>query len=138
MRRRSIWIFGLIAAAAVVVIVIIGVALRNSPPPSYSHLLTQYLRARSSNDAKATAALVSGEFVNELADIDLVPGTFRAYDFGEQGAPSKDTAVLRFAVVVLEGDEKAAYLADAVFHRKGARAILTALRKIGTGRPIVD
>jgi hypothetical protein len=137
-RRSTVALVFVLAVAAIIAAAFIALSSYTSSPASYDHVLTQYLKARASGDKDGASALTSDGFVDELADIRLRPGEFRAYDFGFQGAPTADSATLRFAVVLSGGDVEAAYLADAVFKKSGLRHVLAAIRKTATGKPIVD
>ncbi len=139
MARRSAWFLILpLAAAAVAAAVLAGTSLYKSAPASYGRVLSQYLKAWASGDPEAGESLVSPDFVNELAELKLSPGSFRAYDFGFQGAAAGESATLRFALVLSGGEKDAAYLADAVFRKKGLRVKLTAVRKVSEGKPLSE
>lgn len=139
MARRA---FGIIAILVSLVVLGAGlylaVSLYGDSQSAYSRILAQYLKALSSGDEASALALTSDNFVNELSGLRLGPGGFRAYDFGFQGPSTKESATLRFLVIGYEGDEEAAWLADAVFRRSGIKTRLTAVRKVSRGRPLID
>jgi len=138
MARRSIWILVSLLIAAAVAALFIGLSLYRSSPASYGHVLAQYLKAQASGDKETAQTLTSDGFVNELADLKLTTGGYRTYDFGFQEPIASESATMRFAVIVLGGEEEAAYLADAVFKKQGFKYILTAIRRIATGKPLAD
>ncbi len=137
-RRTTILITAVLCLAAAGAALFIGLSLYGNSPSAYSRILTQYLKALSAGDEAAALALTSEGFVNELSEIRLVPGNFRAYDFGFQGPASPESATLRFLVIAFESEEEAAWLADAVFRRSGLKTVLTAVRKVSRGRPLID
>ena len=138
MARRNIIIIATLVLAAAAAALYLGLSRYSASPAGYSRVLSQYLKSLSAGDKDGALSLTSGDFVNELSDVRLSPGNFKAYDFGFQGPAVKDTATIRFLVLAFDGEGEAAYLADAVFARKGFRTTLTAVRKISRGRPIID
>lgn len=137
-RRTAMIITIVLCLAAAGAALFIGLSLYGNSPTAYSRILTQYLKALAAKDEAAALALTSEGFVNELADLRLVPGNFRAYDFGFQGPASPESATLRFLVIAFESEEEAVWLADAVFRRSGLKTLLTAVRKVSRGSPLIE
>lgn len=137
-RRTSIIIIAIACLAAVGAALYLGLAFYGNSPSAYGRVLTQYLKALSAGDEAAALALTADGFVNELSEVKLVPGNFRAYDFGFQGPATSESATVRFLVIAYEADQEAAWLADAVFRRSGLKTLLTAVRKVSRGKPLID
>jgi hypothetical protein len=137
-RRSSILIILIVCLAAAGAALYLGLTYYGNSPTAYGRVLTQYLKALSAGDEAAALALTAEGFVNELSELRLVPGNFRAYDFGFQGPATSDAATLRFLVIAYEADQEAAWLADAVFRRTGLKTRLTAVRKVSRGKPLID
>lgn len=137
-RRTSIIIIVIIVLVVAGAALYLGLAFYGDSPATYGRVLTQYLKALSAGDEAAALALTADGFVNELSELKLVPGNFRAYDFGFQGPATSDAATLRFLVIAYEADQEAAWLADAVFRRSGLKTLLTAVRKVSRGKPLID
>ncbi len=137
-RRTSFIIITIACLAAAGAGLYLALALYNDSPAAYSRVLTQYLKALSAGDGEGARALTADAFVDELSDLRLVPGNFRAYDFGFQGPATRESATLRFLVIAYEADQEAAWLADATFRRSGFKILLTAVRKVSRGRPLID
>ncbi|HSV56431.1 MAG TPA: hypothetical protein VLH39_04915 [Magnetospirillaceae bacterium] len=137
-RRGTAIIVTVLVIAAAGAALFLGLSAYVSSPAAYGRTLAQYLKALSEGDQDAALALTEGGFVNELSGLRLVPGNFRAYDFGFQGAASREVAVIRFLVITDDEQGQSAILADAELRRRGMRTLITAVRKIARGRPLVD
>lgn len=137
-RRTSLLVIVIVFLAAAGAALYLGLAYYGNSPSSYGRVLTQYLKALSAGDEATALALTAEGFVNELSDLRLVPGNYRAYDFGFQGPATSDSATLRFLVIAYEADQEAAWLADAVFRRSGLKTLLTGVRKVSRGKPLIE